>query len=318
MAKDKILILGGGGQIGTELTLALREAYGKPNVFTSDINAGNSILEDGPFEVLDAMDGEAVLASIKRNGITQVYLLAALLSATAEQKPALGWRLNMQSLLSLLEIAVQEKLDRIYWPSSIAAFGPNTPKHNTPQYTVTDPTTVYGITKLAGELWADWYHRKHGVDIRSLRYPGVISHSTPPGGGTTDYAIHIFHKALANGTYESFLSADTALPMIYMEDAIRATLELMHAPAEQVKIRTSYNLAGVTFTPAEIAESIRQHIPGFTITYAPDFRQKIAESWPQSIDDSRARADWGWQHRFGLEEMTADMLMNLRTADQPK
>lgn len=314
MGKEKVLLLGAGGQVGTELVLALREAYGEDNVIASDIHPPSEILSDGPFEILNVLDNKAVAALVSSQKVTHLYHLAAMLSATAEQKPALGWELNMGSLLGVLDIAVTYKdtLKQVYWPSSIAAFGLHTPRENTPQYTVTDPNTVYGISKLAGELWCDWYHRKHNLDIRSLRYPGLISYKSPPGGGTTDYAIHIFHDALKKGAYTSFLGPDTALPMMYMSDAIRATLELMNAPAQDLSIHTSYNLAGISFTPAQLGEEIKRHLPNFQLDYAPDFRQAIADSWPASIDDSVARNDWGWKHDYDLQKLTDVMLQGIR------
>nr|5Z76_A Chain A, Artificial L-threonine 3-dehydrogenase [synthetic construct]5Z76_B Chain B, Artificial L-threonine 3-dehydrogenase [synthetic construct]5Z76_C Chain C, Artificial L-threonine 3-dehydrogenase [synthetic construct]5Z76_D Chain D, Artificial L-threonine 3-dehydrogenase [synthetic construct] len=309
--KEKILIIGACGQIGTELTLALREIYGNENVIASDIREGGRH-NSGPFEVLDATDKNALEEVVEKYKITQVYLLAALLSATGEKNPLFAWDLNMNSLLNVLELAKEGKIKKIFWPSSIAVFGPTTPKENTPQYTVMEPSTVYGISKQAGERWCEYYHNKYGVDVRSIRYPGLISWKTPPGGGTTDYAVDIFHKAIEGGKYTCFLSEDTALPMMYMDDAIRATIELMEAPAEQIKIRSSYNLAGMSFTPKEIAAEIKKHIPDFKISYEPDFRQAIADSWPASIDDSVARKDWGWKPEFDLEKMTEDMLKNLK------
>ena len=314
MKKTKILIVGANGQIGTELTQALAQRYGAHAVVTSDIAAQGRV-ENTALGVkhvsLDATDGEALKAAIEAHDITQIYLLAAALSARGEQHPSWAWDLNMKSLLHVLELARTHQL-RVFWPSSIAAFGPNSPKQMTPQRCVMDPTSVYGISKLAGEGWCAWYHRNHGVDVRSLRYPGLISWKTPPGGGTTDYAVEIFHAALSNGHYTSFLSADTALPMMYMPDAIRATLELMDAPASAIQERSGYNLAGPSFTPAQSAAVIRRHIPDFTIDYAPDFRQAIAESWPQSIDDQVAQKDWGWKAAFDLDAMVHDMLTHLR------
>jgi nucleoside-diphosphate-sugar epimerase len=307
----KILIIGANGQIGTELAAALAERHGNDAVITSDI-APQGRLPQLRHEMLDATDQAAITGCVERHQVTQIYLLAAALSATGEKHPQWAWDLNMKSLLGVLEIARTHKLDRVFWPSSIAAFGPSTPQDGTPQTTVMEPTTVYGISKQAGERFCAWYHRNHGVDVRSLRYPGLISWKTPPGGGTTDYAVDIFHQALKTGHYECFLAEDQALPMMYMPDAIRATLELMDAPADAVRERGSYNLAGCSFTPLEIAAEIRKHIPGFTMACVPDFRQQIAASWPRSIDDSVAQAQWGWRTRYGLAEMVTDMLENLR------
>ncbi len=307
----RILIIGANGQIGTELTHALVERHGPQAVVTSDLAPDGRVL-GVRHEALDATEVGALTEVVERHGITQIYLLAAALSARGEQHPKWAWDLNMKGLLNVLELARTHKLQRIFWPSSIAAFGPSTPRDHTPQKTVMDPTTVYGISKLAGEGWCAWYHRNHGVDVRSIRYPGLISWKTPPGGGTTDYAVEIFHEALRHGRYTSFLAEHTALPMMYMPDAIRATLELMEAPSEQVRERGGYNLAGVSFTPLQIAASIRRHIPGFTLQCVPDYRQAIADSWPRSIDDQVARSDWGWRARFDLDAMVDDMLQNLR------
>ncbi len=306
----KILVIGANGQIGTELTVALAARYGNAAVVTSDLAPAGRVV-GVHHETLDATEASALTAIVERNGITQIYLLAAALSARGEQHPQWAWDLNMKGLLNVLELARSHKLERVFWPSSIAAFGPSTPRDATPQKTIMEPSTVYGISKLAGEGWCAWYHRNHGVDVRSLRYPGLISWKTLPGGGTTDYAIDIFHAALQSGRYTSFLGPDTRLPMMYMPDAIRATLELMEAPAKQIKERGSYNLAAVSFTPEEIAAAIRKHIPGFVIDYAPDFRQSIADSWPCSIDDSVAQAQWGWRAQFDLDAIAADMLQNL-------
>ncbi|MCF6131643.1 L-threonine 3-dehydrogenase [Flavobacterium wongokense] len=309
----KILIIGACGQIGTELTQKLRSIYGNENVIASDIRKlNNDIVNNGIFEVVNALDYNQIEHLIEHYQITDVYLMAALLSATAEKNPAFAWDLNMNSLFHVLNLAKAKKIKKIFWPSSIAVFGPTTPRHNTPQYTIMEPTTVYGISKQTGERWCEYYHNIYGVDVRSIRYPGLISWSTEPGGGTTDYAVDIYHKALKEGKYECFLSENTALPMMYMDDAIRATVEIMQAPSEAIKIRSSYNLSGVSFTPAEIAEEIKKRIPGFTITYKPDFRQKIADSWPASIDDSCAREDWNWKHKFDLDSMTDEMLENLK------
>ena len=310
--QEKILIIGACGQIGVELTLALRKVYGDANVVASDIRDEHPLLKGtGPYTVLNAMDGEAILATIKKEGITQVYLLAALLSATGEKDPKKAWGINMQSLIQVLDIGIEQKLTKIYWPSSIAVFGPTTPREHTPQATIVEPGTVYGISKYAGELWCQYYHNRYGLDVRSLRYPGLISWKSEPGGGTTDYAVEIYHEALKHGKYTSFLSEDTYLPMMYMDDAIRGTIELMEAPQDRIKTRMAYNISAMSFSPKEIAETIRYHIPDFAIDYAPDFRQKIADGWPKSIDDSEARADWGWQHEFDLNRMTHEMLRNL-------
>jgi len=312
MIKDKILIIGACGQIGVELTLALRKIYGGANVIASDLREENPLLHGtGPYVQLDAMNKEMLHVLVIRHNITQVYLLAAILSATGEKNPNLAWSLNMQSLLNLLDIAKEEKLKKVYWPSSIAVFGPTSPRANCPQRTVIEPTTVYGISKFAGEFWCNYYHQRYGVDVRSIRYPGLISYKSAPGGGTTDYAVEIFHDAVEEKKYVSFLKEDTYLPMMYMPDAIRATIELMEAPAEKISIRTSYNLSGMSFSPAEIAAEIKKHIPEFEIHYEPDYRQQIADSWPQSIDDSIARADWGWKPEYDLAKMTKDMLDNI-------
>ena len=309
----KILIIGACGQIGTELTQKLRRIYGNDNVIASDIRKlNNDIVNNGIFEVVNALDYNQIEHLIEQYQITDVYLMAALLSATAEKNPAFAWDLNMNSLFHVLNLAKAKKIKKIFWPSSIAVFGPTTPRINTPQYTIMEPTTVYGISKQTGERWCEYYHRVYGVDVRSIRYPGLISWSTEPGGGTTDYAVDIYHKALKDGKYECFLSSGTALPMMYMDDAIRATIEIMQASSEQIKIRSSYNLSGISFTPAEIAEEIKKHIPDFTISYKPDFRQKIADSWPASIDDSYAREDWHWKHKFDLASMTKEMLEHLK------
>jgi nucleoside-diphosphate-sugar epimerase len=307
----KILIIGANGQIGSELAVELAKRHGNDNVITSDV-APEGRVPALRHEMLDVTDAAALAAVVKRHGITQIYHLAAALSATGEQHPMWAWDLNMKGLLNVLELARTQKLDKIFWPSSIAAFGPSTPALDTPQTTVMDPTTIYGISKLAGERWCAWYHAKHGVDVRSLRYPGLISYKTPPGGGTTDYAIDIFHGALKAGRYTCFLEQGQALPMMYMPDALRATIELMEAPAEAITQRGSYNLAGVSFTPAEIAAEIKKHIPDFQIDYAPDFRQAIAASWPQRIDDRVAQADWGWKLEYDLAAMAQDMLTQLR------
>jgi nucleoside-diphosphate-sugar epimerase len=313
MAKDKILVIGASGQIGVELTLALRNIYGNANVVASDLREENDLLKGtGPYVSLDVMNKEMLHVQVIRQNITQVYLLAAILSATGEKNPHLAWNLNMQSLLNVLDIAKEEKLSKVYWPSSIAVFGLTSPRKNCPQQTIIEPSTVYGISKYAGEFWCNYFNQRYGVDVRSLRYPGLISYKSEPGGGTTDYAVEIFYKALQEKKYQCFLEKDTYLPMMYMPDAIRATIELMEATAAEISVRTSYNLSGMSFSPADIAAEIKKHIPDFSISYKPDYRQQIAESWPQSIDDSIARRDWGWEEEFTLEGMTKDMLANLK------
>ena len=309
----KILIIGACGQIGTELTQKLRGIYGVENVIASDIRKLNTdVVNSGPFEVINALDFNQIQHLVEIHEIDEVYLMAALLSATAEKNPAFAWDLNMNSLFHVLNLAKAGKIKKIFWPSSIAVFGPTSPRENTPQYTIMEPSTVYGISKQAGERWCEYYHNTYGVDVRSIRYPGLISWSSPPGGGTTDYAVDIFYKAIAKKKYDCFLSSETKMPMMYMQDAIAATIQIMQTPKEQVKIRSSYNLAAMSFTPAEIAEEIKKHIPEFTITYHPDFRQKIADSWPASIDDSAAREDWNWEHQFDISSMTKDMLDHLK------
>lgn len=313
-ATPRILIIGANGQIGTELAQALVARHGREAVVTADLSPRGR-LAGVVHEALDVTDASALAAVVERHAITQVYLLAAALSARGEQHPTWAWELNMKGLLNVLELARTAGLERVFWPSSIAAFGPSTPAEGTPQKTVMEPTTVYGISKLAGEGWCAWYHRMHGVDVRSLRYPGLISWRTPPGGGTTDYAVEIFHEALKGRRYQCFLAADTRLPMMYMPDAIRATLALMEAPASAIRERHSYNLAGLSFSPAELAGAIREHLPDFEMDCVPDFRQAIAQSWPRSIDDSAARQDWGWQPEYDLSAMTAAMLHHLRAAN---
>jgi nucleoside-diphosphate-sugar epimerase len=310
MDTDTILVIGSSGQIGTELVEKLREIYGSSNVIASDIKPQSS--DEGPFESLNVLDRQAIADVVKKYKVNQVYLLAALLSATAEQNPKFGWQLNMEGLFNILDLAREKVIEKVYWPSSIAVFGPNTPRINTPQHCVMEPSTVYGISKQAGERWCEYYFKKYGVDVRSLRYPGLIGHKSAPGGGTTDYAVHIFYEALKNKSYECFLSEDTMLPMMYMPDAIKATIGLMLADPDKVKIRSSYNLSGMSFTPAQIAKEIAKHVPGFKITYKPDYRQQIADSWPGSIDDSAARQDWGWDPEYDLAGMTADMFAHLK------
>jgi len=310
---SKILVVGAAGQIGSELTTKLREIHGKDNVIASDINYNNTeLVNSGIFEIVDAKDYNALKTCCEKYDIDTVYLMAAMLSATGEKFPMKAWDLNMESLFNVLNLAKAKFVNKIFWPSSIAVFGPTTPKQNTPQYTSMEPSTVYGITKQVGERWCEYYHEKYGVDVRSIRYPGIISWKTLPGGGTTDYAVEIYHEALKNKKYDCFLSENTALPMLFMDDAIKATVDIMTANTEAIEIRSSYNLAGITFTPKEIVASIKKHIPEFEITYTPDFRQQIADSWPQSIDDSKAREDWNWKHSFDLEVITKEMLTQLR------
>lgn len=312
MGKDKILVIGASGQIGTELVQTLRAKHGADRVVAADIKDPQPFIKDGgPFEPLNVMDADQMLEVVQKHNVGQVYQLAALLSATAEQKPMLGWDLNMSGLFNVLNLAKEGHIDRLFWPSSIAVFGPSTPQDNTPQFTIAEPTTVYGISKQAGERWCEYYHQKYGVDVRGVRYPGLISYSSPPGGGTTDYAVDIFHYAVRGESYSCFLSKDTTLPMMYMEDAISATIGLMEAPENQVKVRSSYNIAGVSFNPEQIAAAIQQHRPDFSISYAPDYRQQIADTWPRSIDDSKASSDWGWSAKYDLEAIVADMLKNL-------
>ncbi|MDP2525892.1 NAD-dependent epimerase [Maribacter sp. 6B07] len=308
-----ILIIGACGQIGTELTLTLREKYGSEYVIASDIREGNEdLMQSGPFEILDATNYDALEEVIAYYEISEVYLMAAMLSATAEKFPMRAWNLNMNTLFNVLNLAKEKKIDKIFWPSSIAVFGPNTPKDDTPQNTIMEPSTVYGISKQSGERWCEYYFKKFDVDVRSIRYPGLISWKTMPGGGTTDYAVEIYHKALSEGSYTCFLEEDTKLPMMFMDDAIRATLQIMEAPSENIKERSAYNLAAMSFTPKEMAENIKAVIPEFEMAYEPDFRQEIANSWPSSIDDSSAQKDWNWNAEFDLEKTTETMLENLK------
>jgi len=313
---EKILVVGACGQLGSELTLALRHLFGEQNVIASDISTPQGAIKDGLFEPLDITDRAALERLVQRYQITQIYHLAAILSARGEQKPLWAWNINMTGLMNVLEVARIYQLHKVYWPSSIAVFGHNTPKEETPQATVMEPSTVYGVSKLAGELWCQYYFDKYGVDVRSLRYPGLIGYQSLPGGGTTDYAVDIYHKALVEEIFECFLKEDTYLPMMYMPDAIKATIDLMEAPANQVKLHTSYNINAMSFCPADIAQEIQKEIPNFKIVYKPDFRQQIADSWPSSIDDAPARADWGWQPVYNLSNMTTDMLKNLRLQKQ--
>lgn len=311
--QGKTLIIGASGQIGIELTMALRQKKGKEAVVASDIRKSDShILNDGPFEILNALKKDDLLAVIKKHNISEVYLLAALLSATSEKDPAFAWDLNMNSLFHVLDLAKEKVISKVFWPSSIAVFGPSTPRHATPQHTVMEPNTVYGISKLSGERWCEYYHDKYGVDVRSIRYPGLIGYRSEPGGGTTDYAVDIFYKAIESGSYTCFLREDTMLPMMMMEDAIRATISLMEADASRLSIRSSYNLAGCSFTPSELASLIQEDIPEFKLTCVPDFRQQIADSWPASIDDEAARTDWGWKPEFDTRALVHTMLTEIR------
>ena len=309
---SKIIVIGSCGQIGTELVLALRTIYGGSNVIAADLKETcPPILNNGPYVQLDILDRESVRSYIIEEKIDEVYLLAALLSATAEKNPDFAWKLNMEGLFTILDLAKEGHLKKVFWPSSIAVFGPTTPADLTPQHTIMEPSTVYGISKQAGERWCEYYFHKFGVDVRSIRYPGLISYKSLPGGGTTDYAVDIFYKAKTQGSFHCFLKEDTALPMMFMDDAIRATIEIMQAPADKIKIRSAYNLAGSSFTAAELAKSIKQHLPDFRISYEPDFRQAIADSWPNSIDDSYAQKDWGWKAQFDTEAMVEVMLKNV-------
>lgn len=309
----KILIIGACGQIGTELTAALRTHYGAVNVVASDIRKSEStVFDEGIFEVLDAKDKEAIRACVEKHEITDVYLMAALLSATAEKNPELAWDLNMNSLLHVLNLAKEKIIKKVYWPSSIAVFGQNSPKKHTPQHTIMEPSTVYGISKLAGERWCEYYHKNYGVDVRSIRYPGIISWKANPGGGTTDYAVEIFHEAIKKGSYTCFLREDTSLPMMFMDDAVRATMEIMNVESAAVKVRSSYNIAATSFTPKELTSAIQELLPDFTIDYKPDFRQKIADSWPESIDDTTATTDWNWSSRFDMKAIVSEMITNLK------
>lgn len=310
--KKRVLIIGAAGQIGTELTAALRQKYGSDIVIASDIKEMDfNLVPEGPFEILDATDFDHIQKIVEQYKITEVYLMAAMLSAVAEKAPMKAWDLNMNSLFHVLNLAKEGRIQKVFWPSSIAIFGSSTPKTNTPQLTITEPNTVYGISKLTGERWCEYYFNRYGVDVRSIRYPGLISYKTPPGGGTTDYAVEIYHEALKENKYTCFLKEDTELPMMFMDDAIRATIDLMEADKEKIKIRSSYNLAGLSFTPKEIAQNIQRYLPEFEIDYDPDFRQAIADSWPDSIDDSSARKDWGWESQISLDRMTQIMLKNL-------
>ncbi|MHC8947643.1 NAD-dependent epimerase/dehydratase family protein [Sphingobacterium hungaricum] len=311
--KESIILLGANGQIGTELAFALRKKFGHENVVTSDIREPKQLGENEQFELINVLDKNALKALFEKHQITQVYLLAAMLSATGEQYPQKAWDLNMNGLLNVLDLAVELGIKKIFWPSSIAVFGPHSPKVDTPQYCIMDPNSIYGISKLAGERLCEYYHHKYGLDIRSIRYPGIISWKTEPGGGTTDYAVHIFFEALRSGNYESFLSASTELPMLYMEDAVRGTIELMDAPSENIRVRSSYNLAGMSFNPEQIGNEIKKIVPNFVLSYKEnDPRQAIADSWPSSINDEHAQNDWNWKPKFDLQAMTKDMIENLK------
>ncbi|MFN0276087.1 MAG: NAD-dependent epimerase/dehydratase family protein [Chitinophagales bacterium] len=312
MQSDTILLIGASGQIGAELTMYLRNIFGNSKVVAADIKKPESgVFESGPFTELDVLDKNTFIETVKKNNVTQIYNLAAMLSATSEKIPLKAWQLNMDGLFNTLEIAKDNNINKVYWPSSIAAFGPGTEKQNTQQHTIMDPVTIYGISKLAGERLCEWYFLKHNIDVRSIRYPGLISYKTEPGGGTTDYAVDIYFQAKSKKEYTCFLKEDTKLPMMYMPDAIRGTVELMEADADKIKIRSSYNFSAMSFDPQMVASSIKKHIPEFEITYSVDFRQKIAEGWPQSIDDVDARNQWGWKHQFDLDAMTIDMLRNI-------
>ena len=308
---NKILIIGASGQIGSELTLGLRKTYGSDNIIASDIREGlPELMNSGPFEFIDATNKEQIETVIEKHNIDTVYLMAAMLSGAAEKKPDKAWNLNMTSLFHVLNLAKGGIINRIFWPSSMAVFGNSTPKELTPQQTITEPSTIYGISKLAGERWCEYYKTNFNVDVRSVRYPGIISWKTMPGGGTTDYAVEIYHKAILEQAYNCFLSEDSRLPMMYMEDAIKATIDLMSVT--DIKNYVAYNIGAIDFTPQEIAKEIKKHISDFEISYTPDFRQKIADSWPQSIDDSEAKRDWKWQHSYDLEKMTDEMLSKLK------
>ena len=310
--QDKVLVIGSSGQIGSELVAELRSNYGNSNVIASDIVASNQIIMDsGPFEILDVTDSERLYEIVKKYNVTHVYLLAAILSANAEKKPNLSWDLNMKSLFNILDLAKNKIIKKVFWPSSIAVFGPNTEKIKTQQHTFTEPNTVYGISKLAGERWCEYYFNKYNVDVVSLRYPGLIGWKSNPGGGTTDYAVHIFHEAIKNKKYTSFLTRDTTLPMMYMTDAIKGTLKIMQADSNKIKIRSSYNIAGCSFSPEELANEIQSYIPDFKISYHKDYRQEIADSWPDSLEDSLAKDQWGWQAQYNMQKLVKEMIENL-------
>ena len=310
--KEKILVVGAAGQIGTELVLELRLRYGAETIVASDIKTPNyDVMEGGIFEFLDILDDKALLRIVQKHNIKQVYQLAALLSATAEQNPMFAWKLNMEGLFNVLNLAKDKIIDKIFWPSSIAVFGSTTPRNQTPQITITEPSSVYGISKLSGERWCEYYFNKFNVDVRSIRYPGLISHKSQPGGGTTDYAVHIFYEAKKHQKYECFLKPDCTLPMMYMDDAIDATISIMESPSSKIKVRSSYNIAGISFNPEELVAEIKRHIPEFTASYAPDYRQQLAESWPAGIDDSVANRDWGWKNQYNISFIVDQMLKNI-------
>lgn len=315
---EKILVTGAGGQLGRELFIVLQQKFGIENILVTDINKISGLPEGSLHEILDVLDKEKLYRVISKHNITQVYNLAAILSASGEEKPHFAWKLNMEGHLNVLEAARELKIKKIFWPSSIAVFGPDTPKDKTPQNTICNPVTVYGISKLAGEHWCAWYRQKWGTDVRSLRYPGLIGYKAKPGGGTTDYAVDVYHKALDGEPFTCYLEPDTSLPMMYMPDAVRATLELMEAPAENIRLAGSYNLSAFSFSPAEIAAVIKKFIPDFSITYKPDFRQQIAEGWPRSIDDSLARMEWGWKEEYSPKSMTSEILLNLKNLKEEK
>ncbi len=308
---SRILVIGAAGQIGTELIEQLSIQYGKDRIVGADLNPPDALPDIRDYVKLDVLDKEALAQLVDQHEIKIIYNLAAVLSATAERIPEKAWNINMGGLFNVLELAREKELERIFWPSSIAVFGNSTPKADTPQQTITEPSTVYGISKLAGERWCEYYHEKYGVDVRSIRYPGLISYKALPGGGTTDYAVEIYYKALEEKPFQCFLNPDTRLPMMFMPDAVRATIELMQAPPENIKVRSSYNLAAFSISPADAAESIRKHLPDFEITYEPDYREQIAGTWPHSIDDSKAREDWNWQHEYDVDSMTEVMLREL-------
>ena len=310
--KDVILVTGSNGQIGSDLVPVLKEMFGSSNVVSSDISHRDNVTDDGPFEIIDVLDKKALGEIIKKYEVTQIYHLASLLSAKSELDPRHAWNVNMNGLFNILDASVELKIKKVFWPSSIAVFGPNSPKVNTPQFTTMDPDTVYGISKIAGERWCHHYHFTQDVDVRSIRYPGIISYKNEPGGGTTDYAVDIFFKAVQESKYECYLTEDTILPMMYIDDSIKATIQLMEAPSDSLSLRSGYNIAGMSFSPREISEEIRKFIPDFTILYKPDFRQRLADTWPESINDDFARADWGWKPDFDIKEMTKEMIENVR------